>query len=127
MAIRACLDITAIAVIRNEFEEGFFPIGILRDTVTGKNRLARHRELRNNALYQRRSKISSFRAYRKRSNLAWPAGAAEAVTSRYKPDSEELLDVWNDLRVMTIRKTSANDRRLFRRGTYDTQLRSVRV
>ena len=87
-----------IAVIRNEFETGFSdwhfarygkPVKIDWRAIGGTTEIMR---------YINGEFISSFRAYRKRENLEWPAGAGETATSKYRPADENLSKTWDEFR-----------------------------
>ena len=109
-----------IAVIRDEFSSGFSawhlkkfktPVRIDWRAIGGTTEIMR---------YITGEYVSSFRAFRKRSNHAWPDGASDAAVSKRKPSDEILAEIWNDFRAHddAARYTILIDV-FFGGGTYD--------
>ncbi len=88
-----------IAVIRDEFSSGFSnwhlkkfgkPVRIDWRAIGGTTEIMR---------YITGEYVSSFRAFRKRSNRLWPDGASDAAVSKRKPSDDTLAEIWNDFRA----------------------------
>ncbi|NLB68198.1 MAG: extracellular solute-binding protein [Lentisphaerae bacterium] len=87
-----------IAVIRDEFEQGFSkwhenkygtPVKVDWRAIGGTTEIMR---------YISGEYISAYRAYRKRNGLPWPEGAASATIAKRPPEDPILLEVWENFR-----------------------------